>query len=70
MDNLRLPFKLRWAGEPMPDISGFQEPLVIPFWFRKTNGDTSQNPTQPGRLELLLADAGTSDRQGKHAPVT
>ena len=34
MRDLHLPFKIRWAGEPMPNLSGFAEPLAIPFWLR------------------------------------
>ena len=48
MDDLRLPFKLRWAGEPMPDISEFAEPLVISFGFRRANPGTSDDPLHPG----------------------
>lgn len=33
MEELHLPYKLRWAGEPMPDLSDFTEPLIIPFWY-------------------------------------
>ncbi len=34
MEDIHLPFKLRWAGEPTPDLQGFSEPLAIPFWLR------------------------------------
>lgn len=47
MDDLRLPFKLRWAGEPMPDISEFAEPLVISFKFRGANPVTTDVPFTP-----------------------
>ncbi len=31
MNDLRLPFSIRWAGEPMPDLAEFSAPLAIPF---------------------------------------
>jgi len=36
MNDLRLPFRIRWAGEPMPDLAEFSEPLAIPFRLRCT----------------------------------
>lgn len=46
MDDLRLPFKIRWAGEPMPDVADFSQPLAIPFWLRPAadppNPDTQE----------------------------
>lgn len=37
MNDLRLFFRIRWAGEPMPDLVEFSEPLAIPFRLRSTN---------------------------------
>ena len=34
MDDLHLTFRLRWAGEPPPDLTGFSNPLSIPFRLR------------------------------------
>ena len=42
MEDLHLPYKLRWAGEPMPDLSDFTEPLIIPFWYVDSGGGESE----------------------------
>ena len=34
MNDLRLPFRIHWAGEQMPDLTGFSEPVASPFWLR------------------------------------
>ena len=36
MTDLRLPFRIHWAGQQMPDLTEFSEPLAIPFWLRPT----------------------------------
>ena len=54
MDNIHLPFRIRWAGDPMPDISEFAEPLAIPFRYVDANGssgeDRNQQPPQVDEL--------------------
>lgn len=63
MDNLRLPFKLRWDGEPMPDVTGFAEPLVIPFLYREACFRRRQPCVSPEGTE----EVGPS---GDHPPDT
>ena len=45
MDDMHLPFRLRWAGESLPDLTGFSVPLAIPFWLKPTIPESP--PTQP-----------------------
>lgn len=33
MNRLRVPFVIHWAGTPKPDLSGFVEPVRVPFRF-------------------------------------
>jgi hypothetical protein len=33
MNRLRVPFVIHWAGTPKPDLSGFIEPVRVPFRF-------------------------------------
>jgi len=56
MNDLRLPFKLRWAGEPMPDLSGFSEPFAIPFQFRP------MPPPAPGASDTDNSAPSTSNK--------
>jgi hypothetical protein len=43
MNDVALPIKIRWGGDPRPDITDFAEPLAIPFWFKATD-QSEQNP--------------------------
>jgi hypothetical protein len=56
MSDLRLPFKIRWFGEPVPDLTGIANPLAIPFSIR------------PAAISRLRDADGTAD--DRDAPIS
>lgn len=57
MGNIHLPFRIRWAGDPMPDILEFAEPLAIPFRYVDASSSSgegqNQQLPQTGKLAKL-----------------
>jgi hypothetical protein len=56
MDVLRVPFVLHWAGTPKPDLSGFIDPICVPFRFVPRDGG------EAGFWEQRPGGSGPGDR--------
>ena len=64
MEEIRMPCIVWFPGDPAPDVSGFSDPIRVPFTFRSytdaaapgADGNGPTAPAQggpPGRVELV-----------------
>jgi len=66
MEAIRIPCIVWFPGDPPPDVSGFSDPIRIPFTFRP-DMDTPA-PSQDRIVPVVLGENGPTGEQGVAAP--